>query len=44
MTTRRQMYQQPDFVELGEASTLTLGTLGCKADAWCCDYKVPDPE
>lgn len=36
MHLSRRQYQRPELVELGPATALTLGAIGCTNDGHCC--------
>jgi hypothetical protein len=43
MSNEMRTYQQPELVELGPASALTLGAVGCDTDSKNCE-KFNDPQ
>lgn len=42
MNEKRRTYQRPELVELGAASALTLGSVGCTNDGHCCSKFVAE--
>ena len=41
MRKLRKMYQAPDLLEVGKATTLTLGSIGCADDGKQCEKLEP---
>lgn len=40
MELQKQTYQRPEVVEVGPATELTLGAVGCTNDGHCCEKFV----
>jgi hypothetical protein len=44
MKANRKQYQRPEVVQLGQASALTLGAIGCTNDGHCCQKFVVEEQ